>query len=231
MLFLYLSIAFALANWYFEFRENRKGIYATKPPMMICLILWLLISVPDIALRSTQTGLLPLWFLLGLCFGLIGDVFLMWPKRFFLPGLLAFLINQVLYLIGFGTYYNPDQNTLLQSILYIIFLVILLIVVYLLFRGMDKRGTTRMKLPVGIYALIISMMVVAAIETFFYNWPLKASIFISVGALSFYVSDIMNAWSRFVGDIRLGRVKIMSTYHLAQVLITIGIVFAVTLTK
>ena len=228
MIFLFLSIGFALAHWYFVFREHRKGIVITKPPVMIFLILWVLFTIPDIFSRTVEIGLLPAWFLWGLVFGLIGDVFLMWPDRFFLPGLLAFLVNQVLYLIGFGTYYAPNEAPTIQGVLYIFFWITLMIVVYLLFRGMDRSGKTRMKLPVGVYAVIISMMVVAAIETFFFHWPRNASILVSIGAVSFYVSDIMNAWSHFVGDIRFGRLKIMSTYHLAQILITAGIVLAAT---
>ena len=229
MIFLILSILFALAHWYFTFKEIRKGIVITKPPVIIFLMIYLLTSIPDIAARVAEPNIFPLWFLMGLFFGLMGDVFLMWPDRLFLPGLVSFLVNQILYVIGFSTYFNAEGNQVPQIILYVVLLVVVLVVIYLLFKGMDKNNMQRMKFPVGIYAVIITVMVISAIETFFFQWPLTASILVTLGAVSFYVSDIMNAWTRFVGPIKHGRFKIMSTYHTAQILITVGIVFAITL--
>jgi uncharacterized membrane protein YhhN len=194
---------------------------------MIFLMVWMLVSIPNILYRTPSLNLLPLWFLMGLFFGLVGDVFLMWPDRFFLPGLIAFLINQVLYLIGFGAYFSATGNSGLQTGLYGIVLLVLLTTVYFLFRGMEKNGMSRMKLPIGVYAVIISLMVVAAFETFFFRWPLNASIFVASGASLFYISDIMNAWTRFVNPISMDRLKIMTTYHAAQICITVGIVLAV----
>ena len=230
MIFLILSIMFALAHWYFTYKEIRIGIVSTKPPVMIFLMIYLFTSVPDIATRVSDPNIFPFWFLLGLIFGLLGDIFLMWPDRLFLPGLVSFLVNQVLYVIGFGAYYSVEGNQVPQVILYVVMLVVMLAVVYLLFKGMDENNMQRMKLPVGIYALIITMMVISAVETFFFHWPIVGSILVTLGAISFYVSDIMNAWTRFVGPIKHGRFKIMSTYHTAQILITVGIVFAITLT-
>lgn len=228
MVLLILSIGFAIAHWVSIYKKSRLGILITKPLVMIFLIAWMLVTIPNVLYRTPSLNLLPLWFLIGLCFGLIGDVFLMWPERFFLPGLIAFLVNQVFYLIGFGTYFSTTGNSALQTSLYAIILLVLLATVYFLFRGMDKNGKGRMKLPIGVYAVIISLMVVAAFETFFFQWPLTASIFVASGASLFYISDIMNAWTRFVNPIPKDRLKIMTTYHAAQICITVGIVLAVT---
>jgi uncharacterized membrane protein YhhN len=197
---------------------------------MIFLMIYFFTSVPALTSRIDEPNLLPLWFMLGLFFGLMGDMFLMGSDRLFLPGLVSFLVNQVLYVIGFGTYFNAEENQILQIALYVVLLIVLLAVIYLLFKGMDKNNMQRMKLPVGVYATIITVMVISAVETFFVHWPVAASILVVLGAVSFYVSDIMNAWTRFVGPIKHGRFKIMSTYHSAQILITVGIVFAITLT-
>ena len=139
MIFLILSILFALAHWYFTFKDIRKGIVITKPPVMIFLMIYLFTSVPDIATRVSDPNIFPLWFLLGLLFGLLGDIFLMWPDRLFLPGLVSFLVNQILYVIGFGTYFSAAGNQVPQIILYVVMLAVLLAVVYLLFKGMDKN--------------------------------------------------------------------------------------------
>jgi uncharacterized membrane protein YhhN len=228
MLFLILSIGFAIAHWFYVAKKHIIGIMVTKPLVMIFLMVWMIINIPDILVRTTALNLFPLWFLLGLGFGLLGDIFLIWSERFFLPGLIAFLVNQIFYLIGFGTYFLANANTGLQIGLYGFFMLILLVTVYLLFNGMDKNGMGRMKMPIGIYALIITLMVISAFETFFFRWPIMASIFVSVGATFFYISDIMNAWTRFVAPIAHDRLKIMTTYHAAQICITIGIVVAAT---
>ena len=140
MVLLILAIGFAFAHWVSIYKKSRLGIMVTKPLVMISLMVWMLISIPNVLYRSTELNLLPLWFLMGLGFGLVGDVFLMWPERFFLPGLIAFLVNQVFYLIGFGTYYAAGGNTGLQTGFYVFFLLILLTTVYFLFRGMDKNN-------------------------------------------------------------------------------------------
>ena len=56
-------------------------------------------------------------------------------------------------------------------------------------------------------------------------WNLLPAALASVGATLFLVSDIMNAWVRFVGPIKNHRLWIMSTYHLAQVGIAASAVF------
>ena len=53
-------------------------------------------------------------------------------------------------------------------------------------------------------------------------WLFTPSLWVSAGALLFYVSDIMNAWTRFVAPISNDRFKIMTTYHLGQIAISVG---------
>jgi hypothetical protein len=43
-----------------------------------------------------------------------------------------------------------------------------------------------------------------------------ATFFAVLGALLFYVSDAVLGWTRFVSDLRRGRVVVMVTYHLGQ---------------
>ncbi|MBU0512106.1 MAG: lysoplasmalogenase, partial [Chloroflexi bacterium] len=74
-----------------------------------------------------------------------------------------------------------------------------------------------------IYALIISIMLYSALTTLLDDqWHYTSALWVSVGALLFCVSDIMNAWVRFVGPITNARVKIMLTYHLAQIALALG---------
>jgi hypothetical protein len=50
-----------------------------------------------------------LWFGLGLVFSLAGDIFLMLPSRFFIAGLIAFLLGHVFYIFGFDPIPLPMQ--------------------------------------------------------------------------------------------------------------------------
>jgi hypothetical protein len=66
------------------------------------------------------------------------------------------------------------------------------------------------------------MLYSALLSLFDENWTMLPAVIVSVGAILFLISDIMNAWVRFVGPIKNHRLWIMSTYHLAQVGITFG---------
>jgi hypothetical protein len=68
------------------------------------------------------------------------------------------------------------------------------------------------------------MMLFSALMTNFNpEWDFMPSILVSGGAFFFLVSDIMNAWVRFVGLIPNHRVWIMVTYHFAQISIAVGV--------
>lgn len=56
--------------------------------------------------------------------------------------------------------------------------------------------------------LVISAMVASAIGT--------GDVAAVAGASSFYASDALIAWTRFLRDVPHGRVWIMVTYHLGQ---------------
>ena len=109
----------------------------------------------------------------------------------------------------------------------IVVVVIILILGFVVYRylakGMDVTGKTNMKIPVAIYAIVISLMLYTAISTFFLDtWSFDQALLVAIGAILFYLSDILNAISRFVDIFPLHRLWIMSTYHLAQMCITIG---------
>ena len=59
---------------------------------MIALILWF-------SLAGSWQGNLA-WFGAGLVFSLLGDIFLLFPFRLFIAGLVAFSLAQVAYIIG-----------------------------------------------------------------------------------------------------------------------------------
>jgi uncharacterized membrane protein YhhN len=216
MVLLIISFVSAILEWFSEHKKNQLGIYLTKPTMMLALIGWVLL------MGGTSFPLM--WFVIALVCCLLGDVFLMLPPgRFFLPGLVVFLVGHIFYIVGIGQILPPDDRYWLGVLIAALVIVLSLRVYLLLADGMQKTGNQRMKIPVAIYSVIISVMLHSALMTLLtQEWAFTPALWVSVGALLFYVSDIMNAWTRFVSPIENGRVKIMSTYHLAQVALAVG---------
>lgn len=202
----------ALAVW----KNWNKLEFVAKPTVMFCLFLWLYVS----------TGLrgLALWFGLGLGFSLVGDVFLMIPlDRMFLPGLVAFLFTHISYLIGFKREFITV--TVWSLILMVILAMIALSVVRRIVSAMRAIGQDGLVTPVIVYAVVISVMLYAAMTTLASPaWKPGAALFVSVGALLFYVSDLILAWNKFVVPIRNGRLFNMMAYHLGQIVLIAGII-------
>ena len=223
MTLLYAALIFAVLEWYFEYKQNRLGIFLTKPTMMILLIawVWLYADVPMLMLGFETSTIM--WFVVGLVFCLVGDIFLMLPERFFLPGLLSFLLGHFFYIVGFE-HLVPPAGSGLAALAIAIPLILLSGWIYSrLAGGMRQSGKARMRIPVLIYTIVIALMLYSALLCWFDSrWQPLPALLVSLGAALFLISDIMNAWVRFVGPIKQHRVWIMSTYHLAQIGIATG---------
>lgn len=225
MIFLLLiaAIIFAALEWFFEFKKNLWGIYLTKPTVMLLLIafVWFYANVPVLMLGLNTSAII--WFIFGLIFCLGGDIFLMLPERFFLPGLISFLLGHIFYIAGFGMPIPPEGSEIAALIIAIILILVSGWVYVKLAGGMQAMGKNRMRIPVLIYTIVIALMLFLALLTLFNKeWTLLPSVLVSVGASLFFISDIMNAWARFVASIPNHRLWIMSTYHLAQIGIATG---------
>lgn len=220
---LIAALIFAFFEWYFEYKKNKAGIYLTKPIVMLLLVawVWFFADVP-LLMTGVQTSAV-IWFIFGLLFCLGGDIFLMLSERFFLPGLISFLVGHICYIIGFGMPIPPPGSET-AAILIAILLVFVAGWIYVqLASGMSTAGKGRMRIPVLFYSIVITVMLFSAAMTLFDNqWHIISSVLVTLGALSFFISDIMNAWVRFVSLIPNHRLWIMSTYHLAQGCIAVG---------
>jgi uncharacterized membrane protein YhhN len=189
--------------------------FVAKPAVMICLFIWLFVTV------GLQGALL--WFGIGLLFSLAGDIALLFIDRFFTLGLVAFLLAHIAYLVGFNT--PIPQTTSAWS--FILAIVIGLGSVRVLRRiagSMRAKGQTRLVIPVLIYGTVITLMLLAAMVTLFrLDWNATAAVLVSLGAALFYFSDIVLAWNRFVAPIKNGRMLNIGMYHLAQIAIVVGV--------
>ncbi|MHB8807909.1 MAG: lysoplasmalogenase [Anaerolineaceae bacterium] len=201
--------AIAVLDWYAIWTENEKLNWFTKPATMVALLLWL-------GWSGGFTGKL-LWFGLALLFGLLGDIFLLLPRRFFIAGLVAFLIGHLAYVAGL--WFNPVQLRLPHFIAMVLIGIVLALVAPIILKGMrGKDYAKKLRIPVLIYMCIISLMVFFATSTLFrMDWgPAAAGLAVS-GAMLFFCSDIMLAYREFVGAFPKARFWVRVTYHLAQI--------------
>jgi len=212
-----LALAFlaALVNEIAQFKERQRVVYIAKPAVMVFLFAWLY-------LYAGLNGAL-LFFGLGILFSLGGDIFLMLPdeKKWFLPGLVSFLLAHVFYIIGLN-YVVPSLNVF--GIILAISVALFVAQIYRrIAAGLHASGQDRLRVPVLIYSIVISLMWLSALQTLFQTgWKPTPALSVSLGATLFVASDIILAWYRFVGPIKNGRIINLILYHLGQILLIIG---------
>jgi len=79
-----------------------------------------------------------------------------------------------------------------------------------------------LKIPVGIYAMTISLMLIETIKGYF-NWKNDSKKYILIGAIFFVLSDSLLAFNKFYEAINNATFLIMITYIAAQYFIVKGI--------
>jgi uncharacterized membrane protein YhhN len=212
---LVLAFLAAVVNEIAQYKNQQTLVYVAKPAVMVFLFAWL-------AVTAGLSGPL-LYFGLGIVFSLGGDIFLMLPddKKWFLPGLVSFLLAHVFYILGLN-YIIPSLNVF--GIVLAISIALFVAQIYRrIAAGLHASGQDKLRLPVLIYSIVISLMWLSALQTIFQpSWGTTASLLVSVGATLFVASDIILAWYRFVNPIKNGRIINLITYHLGQILLIIG---------
>ncbi len=217
MAFIYglvLSLIFSAADWAVVACQRKSLKYVTKPLVMVVMLFWLLIT-------TGYTGF-TLIFAFGLFFSLLGDVWLMLPRRFFIAGLFSFLVAHLCYIVGMNQTPFPFS---LSSILVGITLIVaaLLIIIKIKFGLMNMIGTLRMRLPMVIYGIVLTGMLMSAGSTLFRpEWMKLAAIVLFIGGIFFFASDSLLGFDRFVKPFRNARLIVRITYHLGQILIISG---------
>jgi uncharacterized membrane protein YhhN len=87
-----------------------------------------------------------------------------------------------------------------------------------------------MKLPVRIYGVVLSFMLMLARHTML-GKNKKAALWMTMGAILFVTSDSLLAFNKFFSSFNYAGIIIMLTYGLAQLLITVGAVKYINLEK
>lgn len=192
----------ALVDWWSVGTDRRRVEYVAKPAVMVLLVG---------AALTLEAGSewVRWWFVVGLLFGLVGDVYLMLGR--FVPGAAAFLVGHLAYVAGLVVIEHPLPAVLLG-------LVIVGADLWgpgrCIVRGAAKRSRV-LGVLVAAYMAAIGAMVVLAVG----SWSTLAGL----GALLFLASDTLLAWGRFVGSAPGGRVLVHATYHVAQALLVVAL--------
>ena len=196
------------------YSNNESLRFITKPLLMPLLAIYLLLQT------ISATSSLKAWVFLALFFSWVGDILLLFEERgsiFFLFGLSAFLIAQVFYIVFF---HNIRMKEYIRGNA---LLLLLVIVYYSILISVLSPYLGTMRLPVRIYGVVLSFMVMLAMHTML-GKNKKAALWIMMGAILFVTSDSILAFNKFFSSFNYAGLIIMFTYGLAQLFITEGAV-------
>ena len=206
-------IGFSLVYLSFLFFGNENTVWFLKP----FLLLFLLLAVCFYERFTTKRVLL-----MALTLSWIGDIILMFADKgelYFIAGLIAFLLSHISYIILFSKqlkiYLKKTKIIFWVGVTTITFYLIVIMLILLPSLG-------DLKIPVFVYALTISIMLLFALKGFL-NWQKPASICILIGAIIFVASDSILAFDKFYTPLQYSSFLIMVTYLTAQYLIVTGI--------
>ncbi len=194
-----------------ELRGDLQPRYLWKPLSTLLVIVVALLSFlqPNLCTEFT------LWVLAGLVLSMGGDVALMFESnRWFLAGLVLFLLAHVVYSIGFTVLNGFHPQDLISAAV----LLVVGVAVYLYLRP----GLGRMQGPVIFYIVVICFMVNRAVSTFFGDvFSVTQAWLLTVGATLFWLSDLVLAVNRFRHPFELNRLSLY-LYYGGQLLIALS---------
>ena len=157
----------------------------------------------------------------GLIFSLIGDVLLLYSVSdvfLFLYGLVSFLIAHILYSSAF---FRDFKNKPQESKYFGHLMLFLMGVFSMSYYSIIRDYLNDFRIPVLAYIFVISIMAILAGYRY-RRVNLLSFRLICFGAIFFVISDAALAYMKFVEPYTFAGILIMSTYMIAQFLITLG---------
>lgn len=209
----YLKLFFVLSVVHLVsfFVGQEQITWYTKPLLLPCLFY-------ETKISSNFTT--KKWLLSALFFSWVGDVILLFADKgelYFIFGLISFLIAHILFILLFIKQKKENPNSNLIWLGFVLVAAYLYGMLKLLFPSLGD-----LKIPVTIYAFTISTMLIMAIKGYF-HWRKPNNLIILLGAIFFVSSDSILAINKFHSALPNSGFWIMTTYLLAQYLITTGI--------
>ena len=183
------------------------GYFLFKPLTMGIAIVF----VATRGYSTRATGRFNALLIAALVFSLAGDVFLMLPGNYFIPGLASFLVAHVFYIALFrqGQGWFPSKRALVAV------LAVGAAMYSIVWGGL---GDPVLKIAVAAYVSVISLMAAQAIGRATVQGDAAAR-WVALGACIFMVSDSLIAINKFVTPVALSSLWILATYYCAQILI------------
>jgi alkenylglycerophosphocholine hydrolase len=212
-----LAAVAAVVDWRAVATSDHRLEYLSKPSVLVALTA----AAAVIPAHQTVLDDRRWFFVAALACCLIGDVALMVPRDLFVPGLAAFLVGHVLYIVGLLQPPSPPGvPPFAFSTAGLVVAAGTVVVVEvgpatLLIRSLVARGRAALVAPVCLYIAAIAAMVVLAT-----NVGVAAA---AVGGVLFLASDTLLALNRFVRPLPGGSVAVHVTYHLAQGLLVLSL--------
>ena len=190
-----------------------SSVLGLMPLHFVCKPLTMLIAMAWVYLRASRVRALERfdWLLMAaLAASMAGDVFLMLPGGYFIPGLASFLVAHLFYiaLLRQGINWFPSVRALLLT------LGVGAAMYAWVWGGLTDPVV---KVAVAAYVGVISLMVAQAIgrATVLGDAASKA---VALGACVFMLSDSLIAINRFVQPLPLVSLWVLTTYYAAQIL-------------
>ena len=195
-----------------EFLGKRRQVYVFKPLSTLAVIAVALLSF----LEPTRNLTYGVGVLVGLAFSFGGDVALMFQenRRAFTVGLGLFLLAHVAYTVVLTALGRSSPWDVLSAAV--------LLAAGVAFYMLIRPNLGAMRVPVIAYMVVISVMVNRALSTLVSPMFSSAqAAMVVIGAVLFYISDVILAAGRFWKPWKYGRIS-LAFYYSGQLLIALA---------
>ncbi len=197
--FAAIFAAAAGANWWSRLDDGRRRTELWSKPLALIALIGVAVALEPV------DQLVRAWFVVALLCSLAGDVLLLYGDKYFVPGLVAFLLAHLAYTFGFLAFADWSSAGFLVGAA---MMAVLAATVGVRIVLAARRKERALGPAVASYLVAISLMFCAAMAT--------GSTWAILGAALFVASDSVLGWRQFVADARWMPVTIMVTYHLGQ---------------
>lgn len=193
---------------------DHHGLHVMTKPLIMSSLMFYYLSAAD---KVNRSGVV----LIAIACSLAGDLLLINP-RYFIPGLLAFLVAHVFYIFAYRQHRSDESTDALRGVhrIRLAFPIVLagagLIVI--LYPAIEEY-----RVPVIVYALIITIMALTALSRFG-RTSQESFWLVFGGAILFMISDSLIAIDKFLMPVSQGGFFILLTYAAAQFMIVSGLI-------
>ncbi|MBL0729347.1 lysoplasmalogenase [Piscinibacter sp. HJYY11] len=178
--------------------------FVLKPLTTLLVIAWAFLRGAEVPAQRRR-------ILTGLWLSLAGDVFLLWPKEGFLPGLVSFLLAHLAFIAAFSV---PVRFGARPAV-FAAYGVVAVLILSQLWGGVP----TALRAPVVAYVVCLAGMAAQAAAWWRSAPGSPFARRAAIGGLLFMASDSLLAINKFASPLPMSALWILSTYWLAQLCI------------